>query len=228
MIHFVRAAGISAALALLAGGVAYADPSFASESEALVTTSSYHDHAAASLELDLDSVPEMPADSADNPPEPEADFAPQHAVATIEEAPEDAKRTLDELVALHASTEAASAEQECLAGAVYFESKGESLLGQLAVAEVVINRSRSGRFPTSICGVVKQKSQFSFVRGGRIPAVPKSTYAWRTAIAIAHIAQQDLAASNVSEALFFHASRVHPGWGRHVRLASVGNHIFYR
>lgn len=226
MFRFVRAVGIAAALALLAGGVAYADPSFASESETIVVTTSYRDHAAATL---LDLPVDVPTASEADRPEPAAVplLVPEHAIANVDEAPE-GRRTLGDLVALHARTEAASAEQECLAGAVYFESKGEPLLGQLAVAEVVINRSRSGKFPASICGVVKQKSQFSFVRGGRIPAVPRTTEAWRKAIAIAHIAQQDLAASNVSDALFFHATRVRPGWHRHTRLASVGNHIFYR
>src|SRR3546814_3191432 len=62
-------------------------------------------------------------------------------------------------------------ELKCLAGAVYFESKGETLAGQLAVARVVINRSQSGDFPDSICGVVYQPSQFSFIRDGRMPSI---------------------------------------------------------
>ena len=59
---------------------------------------------------------------------------------------------------------ALDAEAECLATAVYFESMGEPLEGQLAVAQVVINRAKSGRYPPHWCGVVKQKAQFSFVR----------------------------------------------------------------
>ena len=80
-----------------------------------------------------------------------------------------------------------NSELECLAGAVYFESKGEPLSGQLAVANVIINRTKSGRFPTSICSVVKQPGQFSFVRGGRIPAVGANAQ-YRTATAIAKVA----------------------------------------
>ena len=57
------------------------------------------------------------------------------------------RRSLAELVADHGATETDDSEHECLAGAVYFESKGESLQGQLSVAEVVLNRTRSGRFP---------------------------------------------------------------------------------
>ena len=75
----------------------------------------------------------------------------------------------------------ASAELACLAGAIFYESKGEPLAGQLAVAEVIINRTKSGRFPKSICGVVTQRGQFSFVRGGRIPAINPSRSDYRTA-----------------------------------------------
>ncbi|QDZ08864.1 cell wall hydrolase [Sphingomonas panacisoli] len=117
-------------------------------------------------------------------------------------------------------------ELECLADAVYFESKGEPLNGQLAVAEVIINRTTSGRFPSSICSVVKQPGQFSFVRGGRIPDAP-SGQQYRTATAIAKIALADAWDSPAPKALYFHARRVSPGWNR-ARVASIGNHIFFR
>ena len=136
-------------------------------------------------------------------------------------------RPLAELVAESASLDARDEQAECLASAVYWESKGEPLAGQLAVAEVIINRAASGRFAPTLCGVITQRSQFSFVRGGRIPAPPRTAAAWRTAVAIAHIALDDTADSPVSTALFFHANYVSPGW-RLRRLASVGNHIFYR
>src|SRR3546814_1535281 len=71
-------------------------------------------------------------------------------------------RGLEELVRAHASAETSDAEQECLAGAVYFEAQGEPLTGQLAVAEVVLNRAASGRYPTTLCEVVIQPWQFSF------------------------------------------------------------------
>ncbi|HEX8449583.1 MAG TPA: cell wall hydrolase, partial [Allosphingosinicella sp.] len=121
----------------------------------------------------------------------------------------------------------ADAQHECLAGAVYFEAKGEPLHGQLSVAEVILNRARSGRFPASACGVVKQRGQFSFVRGGRFPAIARTSLAWKRAVAIAHIAVRDLAESPAQKALFFHAKRVSPRW-RLTRVAAVGNHIFYR
>ena len=134
--------------------------------------------------------------------------------------------SLAELVAMQPTT-VTDAEMECLAGTVYFESKGESLAGQLAVAEVVINRKNSPRFPNSICGVVYQKSQFSFVRGGKMPAINKDSKAWRNAVAIAHIAMNEHWESPVKGSLFFHATYVSPGW-RLTRTGTIGNHIFYR
>jgi len=122
---------------------------------------------------------------------------------------------------------AADAELNCLAIGVYYESKGEPLEGQLAVAEVILNRAKSGRFPASVCGVLTQRGQFSFVRGGRLPQPPASARAWKTALAVAQVARDDAWDSRVSNALFFHARYVSPGW-RKARVGSVGNHIFYR
>ena len=144
----------------------------------------------------------------------------------IAEKPKKKAGSLDALVAQQPTT-VASKELECLAGAVYFESKGEQLSGQLAVAEVIINRSKSGRFPGSYCGVVFQKSQFSFVRGGKMPHIDKGGKHWRNAVAIAHIAHDGSWASPVKGSLFFHATYVSPGW-RLKRTGTVGNHVFYR
>lgn len=136
--------------------------------------------------------------------------------------------TLDELVARQGMPGTLDREAECLAASVYFESKSEPLEGQLAVAEVVINRAESGgRFPPSICAVVFQKGQFSFVRGGGFPPIAKSGHAWREAVAIAKIAMNDHWDSRASKALFFHATRVSPGWNK-TRIATLGNHVFYR
>ncbi|PXA99114.1 cell wall hydrolase [Nostoc sp. 3335mG] len=118
-------------------------------------------------------------------------------------------------------------ELNCLAIGVYYESKGEPLAGQLAVADVILNRTSSGRFPTSVCDVLTQRGQFSFVKGGRLPDVDTSRPAWKTAVAIARIATQDLWDSPAEGALFFHARRVNPKWSR-TRVASLGNHVFYR
>lgn len=135
--------------------------------------------------------------------------------------------TLAAAVAAQGSHHALDDEMRCLATGVYFESKGEPLSGQLAVAEVILNRTRSGRYPTSVCGVLKQPRQFSFVRGGRIPTPSASSAAWKTAVAVAKVARAELWETKVSDALHFHARYVSPNWNR-TRIASVGNHIFYR
>lgn len=137
------------------------------------------------------------------------------------------RRSLTELVAEHSGAAGTGEEFDCLASAVYYESRGEPLDGQLAVAEVILNRVRSGRFRSTICDVVKQPSQFSFVRRGVIPSAPRESAAWQRAAAIAHIAMNDLADATGDNSLFFHATHVNPRWGR-PRVARIGNHIFYR
>ena len=158
-------------------------------------------------------APVLPSPTADEP---------------VTEAPDERDgRSLAELVDDFSSTEASDAETDCLARAVYYESKGEPLSGQLTVAEVVINRAESGRFASTICGVVRQPGQFSFVRRGHIPTPPAGARDWRIAVAIAEIAMRDLADGAAPRALFFHARHVRPGW-RRTRVATVGNHVFYR
>lgn len=117
-------------------------------------------------------------------------------------------------------------ELSCLASGVFYESNGEPLAGQLAVAHTILNRTKSGRFPKSICGVLTQRGQFSFVRGGAVPTA-EGRRGWNTAVAVAKVALDDLWDSAAPEALFFHARRVSPGW-RMTRVGTVGNHVFYR
>jgi len=76
---------------------------------------------------------------------------------------------LTEQLAAEPLTQDVSAELNCLAGAIYFESRNEPLDGQLAVGRVIVARAKSGRFPDSYCGVVYQPSQFSFVRHRAMP-----------------------------------------------------------
>jgi spore germination cell wall hydrolase CwlJ-like protein len=113
--------------------------------------------------------------------------------APVPDASPAAAPSLAELVATLAGGATGDDESECLARAVYWESRGEPLSGQLAVAEVVINRARSGRFAPTLCGVVRQPSQFSFVRRGYIPQPPQASRDWHIAVAIARIATDRLA-----------------------------------
>ena len=147
---------------------------------------------------------------------------------TAESAPAiDREADLSTMVAQLRSSDAGSRELECLAAGIYFESKSEPLAGQLAVGQVIANRTESGRFASTYCGVLFQRGQFSFVRGHSWPRIAKDGRQWQTAVAIAKIVDQDLKDSKVGKALFFHARRVHPGW-RLKQVASIGNHVFYR
>jgi N-acetylmuramoyl-L-alanine amidase len=134
----------------------------------------------------------------------------------------------DTLAQAVAAQDSAAADEalQCLAGAIYFESKGEPLTGQLAVAEVIINRAKSGRFPADVCAVVKQRGQFSFVRGGQIPNINAGA-AYRTAIAVAKVALADAWNSPADKALYFNTADRRPA-GRVIKVASIGNHVFYR
>ena len=136
---------------------------------------------------------------------------------------------LSELVNAHRAGVELDEEGKCLATAVYFESMGEPLQGQLAVANVVINRAKSGRYPASWCGVVKQKAQFSFVRAGRFPRIDYGCDAWAKAQSIARIAALNLTAALPQDVLWYHADYVAPSWGRRLtKVEKIGAHIFYR
>jgi spore germination cell wall hydrolase CwlJ-like protein len=121
------------------------------------------------------------------------------------------------------------AEANCLATAVYFEARGESLEGQLAVAHVVMNRASSGRYPPDWCSVVKQPAQFSFVRHGEFPWIDTQSAAWARAQAIARLAAANVVPSVGNDVLWYHANYVAPSWGHRLSVVQkIGAHIFYR
>lgn len=137
--------------------------------------------------------------------------------------------SLKQLVAAVQAPESLSREMECLAGAVYFESRGEPVAGQLAVAQVVLNRADARQFPSSYCGVVYQRAQFSFVKGGNMPRIKRGSSAWNRAKTIARIAHEGMWDSKAGDALYFHAKYVNPKWSRKkVARATINSHIFYR
>lgn len=148
-----------------------------------------------------------------------------NAVATPEAAPP----TLSQLVDTHKDGAPLDAQGKCLATAVYFEAMGETLEGQLAVANVVINRARSGQYPSSWCGVVKQRAQFSFVRNGRFPRIDVNCVEWERAQAIARIAALNLKSALPADVLWYHADYVAPKWRANLtKVEKIGAHIFYR
>lgn len=124
------------------------------------------------------------------------------------------------------------AEWQCLTEALYFESRGESLEGQIAVAEVILNRVDSPLYPRTVCGVVKQRGgggcQFSYVCDGRADRMREKAsadLAGRIARAMLDGAPRLL----TDGATHFHTRAVRPGWSkRFAHTASIGAHVFYR
>ena len=173
--------------------------------------------------IDPNGKPQLATPDAVSPELPTDDQTDQTAQPTI-----DRSENLASMVADLRGPEPGSRELECLATGVYFESKSEPLAGQLAVGQVIANRAQSGgRFPSTYCGVLFQRGQFSFIHGRSLPHVSHDNRQWQTAVAIAKIVDQGLKDSQVGDALFFHARYVSPGW--HLkRVASIGNHIFFR
>src|SRR6478672_8005812 len=120
-------------------------------------------------------------------------------------------------------------QSNCLATAVYFEARGESLEGQMAVARVVMNRAASGRYPPDWCSVVKQPWQFSFVRHGEFPTINEQSAAWARAQGVARLAIANVVPSVEQDVLWYHATYVAPSWGRRLNMVEkIGAHIFYR
>ncbi|MEP6982509.1 MAG: cell wall hydrolase [Sphingomicrobium sp.] len=136
---------------------------------------------------------------------------------------------LDALVQKYATNAALDEQTSCLATAVYFEARGESVEGQLAVARVVMNRAASGKYPPDWCSVVKQPWQFSFVRNGQFPYADTASTAWQRAEAIAQLAAANIVPSVDTDVLWYHATYVAPSWGHRLsKVEKIGAHIFYR
>ena len=170
-----------------------------------------------------------PASAVETAPaaDPAVDAPPVKRAAVLLPAPAIKSFSLAALVAAQPQLSDLPREIGCLAGAIYFEAKSESLAGQLAVGRVIVARSKSGRFPNSYCGVVYQPSQFSFVRGTAMPGISKASKQWKNAVAVAQIAHSGTWRSPVEGALYFHAAYVSPGW-RLKRVGQIENHVFYR
>ena len=104
----------------------------------------------------------------------------------------------------------------CLALALYHEARGESRQAQLMVARVIINRVESKRWPSSICGVVMEDRQFSFVRNGKVPNT-KNKDAWQNSRSLPY-----------SDADHYHTTRVRPVWRKKLyRIVRIDQHVFY-
>ena len=125
---------------------------------------------------------------------------------------------------------------DCLAKNIYHEAKGEPFEGKVAVAQVTINRSTSGQFPSDICKVVYQKNvvydkvlcQFSWYCEQATVAKPKNTAAYKECQIVARqVLLEEFRLPSLKHALYFHATHINPGWKRE-KVATIGNHVFYK
>lgn len=129
-------------------------------------------------------------------------------------------------------------EVQCLAENIYYESAKESFEGKLAVAQVTLNRANSGKFPSTICGVVKQKDringvivcQFSWFCNAAYTKLVRNPYQWEESVIVAKKALTSAVAHDKlyeQKAMYYHANYVNPGW-RLQKIGQIGNHIFYK
>ena len=231
MIKTVRAAGFAVAACILAVSAAWSGPLQAGESASAPVASSYLDHAGASGEvsdLGLNDATDTTQTSAPTSEQVAHLGAMADHMVSLAGSILSPQRSLGDLVEAYAGYSTEDREQDCLANAVYFEARGEPIEGQLAVAEVVLNRTRSGRYPPTICEVVIQPWQFSFVRNGIIPSADRGSESWRKAVAVARIAEAGAQRLLPRDVLWYHADYVSPSWGRRLaRNTKIGLHIFY-
>ena len=159
-------------------------------------------------------------------PAPEAALSPTVAAPTEPLVTPEALQTLVSVRLAHPRP--VGATTECMAKVVYHEAANQALTGQLAVAQVILNRTSGGPvFPTSVCGVVNQTGQFFKTRHFKVPRNDLSR--WRTAVAVALVAEEKRLAQVAPGALFYHAAYVKPAWSHHhQRIAQIGDQIFYR
>jgi spore germination cell wall hydrolase CwlJ-like protein len=156
-------------------------------------------------------------------------IAPKGEVTGVDQQP----MTPAERLGLNAETRAKS--EKCLTEAIYFEARGEAVRGQMAVAQVVLNRAFSGKYPNTVCGVVYQNShrrlacQFTFACDG-IRDVIREPDMWERAKVIAsEMLDGKLWLPEVGKATHYHAYWVRPGWVREMsKLQKLGVHTFYR
>lgn len=129
-----------------------------------------------------------------------------------------------------------SGQIECMAMNIYHEARGEPIAGQYAVAEVTLNRTRSRKFPASVCRVVYQKYRnprrketvYAFSWTGQSVTTNFNSAAWRQAKEIARTVLTRTGIPTLHGALYYHSIDVKPAWSRHhKRIAIIGRHIFY-
>jgi spore germination cell wall hydrolase CwlJ-like protein len=126
------------------------------------------------------------------------------------------------------------ADWRCLSEALYFEARGESVEGQFAVAEVILNRVDSPRYPSTVCGVIHQgtgqryRCQFTYTCDGHPESISEPR-AFKRAGKIAAIMMDGASRPLTQGATYYHTKAVNPSWARKFsRTATIGDHYFYK
>lgn len=114
---------------------------------------------------------------------------------------------------------------DCLATAMYYESRGEPDLGKKAVGHVIMNRVESGKYPSDVCSVILQHKQFSFVKKKKVLTPPKNEV-YNDIRDLAENIYHDKSKDPTNNALHFHATYVNPKWKKRAKI-KIGNHIFW-
>ncbi|MEM9967761.1 MAG: cell wall hydrolase [Pseudomonadota bacterium] len=127
-----------------------------------------------------------------------------------------------------------SKQWRCLAEALYFEARGETVKGQFAVAEVIMNRVKSARFPDTLCGVIHQgtgqrfQCQFTYTCDGRAEVISEPE-AFARVGKVAQMTMDGRVPALTGGATHYHTTAVRPRWSRvYTRTARIGDHLFYR
>ena len=151
------------------------------------------------------------------------------ALGLMVSAPASAKQTTNMAAQNEVTNSNDKRQIECLAQNIYREAGAESIKGKFAVASVVMNRAKSGKYPTTPCGVIHQRSgkgcQFSWVCSGKGKGFNQSLLS--ESRKIAEVVYYERPKDITGGALFFHAKSVKPKWSRGKKATIIGNHIFY-
>jgi spore germination cell wall hydrolase CwlJ-like protein len=131
-------------------------------------------------------------------------------------------------------TASGDAQWACLSEALYFEARGETVKGQFAVGEVIVNRAKSDLFPDSLCGVIKQgtgrkfQCQFTYTCDGRKEVIAEPE-AYQRVAKVARVLIDGMGEELTDGATYYHTTSVRPSWSRKfVKTTRIGVHVFYR
>ena len=188
-----------------------------------------------------DPIVEAPVDRADLPPVSDPSVVIKdgagggQTIASKGQVTGEGKHPMSPAERLGLDEKGRAKAEKCLAEAIYFEARGEQVHGQMAVAQVVLNRAFSGKYPNTVCGVVYQNShrhlacQFTFACDG-IPDVIREPDMWeRAKVIAAEMLDGKIWLPEIGKATHYHAYWVRPDWVREMtKLQKLGVHTFYR